>query len=205
MARGSGGDRVQEGLVAGWDSPGGHPRPLRARALARTRAAPSPPAARPSSPRRPALSAHSRRAALPSPAPLALGPSAPAGEGGWRGQTPGGALGRKKSERSPEGGRNEEGARGLAGLRVLPRSPRHLFLARQLGARRDSHTPGLPLPSSRRLDPAIRGRRDPEAAASELRGSRGREKQGRNLSSARGKGISRGRPETLLASGSRAV
>ena len=137
--------------------------------------------------------------------PRLLGPSAPAGEGGWRGQTPGGALGRKKSERSPEGGRNEEGARGLAGLRVLPRSPRHLFLAPQLGARRDSHTPGLPLPSSRRLDPAIRGRRDPEAAASELRGSRGREKQGRNLSSARGKGISRGRPETLLASGSRAV
>lgn len=172
MARGSGGDRVQEGLAAGWDSPGGHPRPLRARALARTLAAPSPPAARPSSPRRPALAAHSRRAALRSPAPLALGPSgprplAPAGEGGWRGQTPGGALGRKKSGRSPEGGRNEEGARGLAGLRVLPRAPRHLFLAPQLGARRHSHAPGLPLPCSRRLDTALRGRRDPEAAASE--------------------------------------
>lgn len=58
--------------------------PQSTRTRARTLAAPSPPAARPSSPRRPALAAQSRRAALRSPAPLALGPSALGpGRGGW--------------------------------------------------------------------------------------------------------------------------
>lgn len=71
-------DRVQE-------APAGRPRPLRARALARTRAAAGPPAARPSLPRWPALVALSRRAALvpPHPGPSTLGPLAAAREGGW--------------------------------------------------------------------------------------------------------------------------
>lgn len=144
------------------------------------------------------------RCPIPPRGAAVPGSSGPRPLGPWPrpGRVGGGALGRKKSERSPEGGRNEEGARGL---RVLPRAPRHLFLALQLGARRDSHAPGLPPPCSRRLDPALRGRRDPEAAASELQGSRGREIHGRNLSSARGKEMRRGRPETLLVSGSRAV
>ena len=123
----------------------------------------------------------------PTPAALLWRPRP--GKGVWRGRTPGGASGCEIPARALESGQNEEGTGVQLRLRVLPQSPGYLLFAPLPGARRDSHTPGLLLPSSRMLHPALCGRRDRRQQWVTSRvGEGGRYSiHGRSLSSVRGK------------------
>lgn len=169
-------------MLQGQVALGGHPwrtpppRPLLARAQARARAGTLPTRL----PRLLTSRACAGRPLLPRAEPVPPGAlSQPERASGGQG-TPGcsGAecgSGWQKPERSLEGSKTRKGPRDAWGPGVLPLSPLHLALARLASAGRHSETPMLPLPSRPSLCPAPQCHRNPEEAASELGGWRGRE------------------------------
>lgn len=153
----------------------GPPRPLRARAHARTRAdtllPSSPPPALPylaglRSPPTPASRSWHLRLLCPNRGGRVVGKDT------WLFR--GCDSGCEKPEWSREGWQNEEGTQGPPGDTAFSLSSRRLVPSPLSGARRDSHTPRLPLPSARGLAGLLRPRGQEEAASS-LGGWRGRE------------------------------